>query len=259
MISDRFRARRAPDDGVSSATLSRRGFLRASAAVGGGMMLGFSLPVAIDSTAASASEGFAPNAFIRIANDGAVTLIMPYVEMGQGTYTSIPMLIAEELEVPLDRIQVEFAPADHVYDNPVIGLQITVGSLSMQTAWDPLRMAGAEVRERLIAAASLRWNVSPLECGAVDGAVIHRPTTRRLAYGELAEQADRIRDGHRQFDDWDATGAYRVRGANRMFRRCSAHHRDDSDFFDTGADCFFIHNRIFSYRSFDGPVSAFSK
>lgn len=134
-------------------------------------------------------EGIPFNPWVKVARDGSVTVIVGRSEMGQGISTAIPMLIAEELEVPLERIHTEFAPVDHAYDNPIIHLQITVGSLSVQTTWEPVRKAGAEVRERLISAAALRWNVSPAECRAEAGDVVHAASGRRLGYGEVAERA----------------------------------------------------------------------
>src|SRR6516225_998115 len=134
------RAETEPADG-----LSRRAFLKMGAASGGGLMLGFALPGLFGEATATESTSFVPNAFIRIARDGSVTLVMPYVEMGQGTYTSIPMLIAEELEVALSQVRVEHAPPDERrYGNPVFGgLQATGGSTSIRAAWEPLRRAGA--------------------------------------------------------------------------------------------------------------------
>ena len=132
------------------------------------------------------------NPWVKIAPDSRVVVILGRSEMGQGVSTALPMLIAEELEVPLEQVAVEFAPADHVYDNPVIHMQITVGSLSVQTSWEPLRRAGAEVRERLITAAALRWNVDAAECAADNGTIIHRPSGRALRYGEIAEQASQL-------------------------------------------------------------------
>ena len=129
------------------------------------------------------------NPWLRIARDGRIIVIVGRSEMGQGVATSLSMLVAEELEAPLERIVTQFAPADSVYDNPVIGMQITVGSLSTQTGWLPLRRAGAEVRERLIAAAAKLWGVKPQECRAENAEVIHRQSGRRLAYGALAEKA----------------------------------------------------------------------
>ncbi|HWE75695.1 MAG TPA: molybdopterin cofactor-binding domain-containing protein [Stellaceae bacterium] len=129
------------------------------------------------------------NPWVKIAKDGTIVVTAGRSEMGQGVTTSLPMLVAEELEVPMERVRFEFAPADHAYDNPIIHRQITVGSLSMQTTWEPVRRAGAEVRERLVSAAALRWNVAREECNADSGAVVHRPTGRKLDYGVLAEQA----------------------------------------------------------------------
>ena len=133
---------------------------------------------------------FAPNAFIRIAADGQVTLTMPYVEMGQGTYTSIPMLIAEELEIDLEQVQLEHAPPDEkLYANPLLGVQATGNSNAIRGAWQPLRQAGAAARTMLVAAAAKRWNVDPATCRAQGGEVLHPATGRRLTYGELAADA----------------------------------------------------------------------
>jgi isoquinoline 1-oxidoreductase beta subunit len=131
------------------------------------------------------------NPWIKIAEDGTVTVTVSRSEMGQGVTTSLPMLVAEELEVSLDQVRTEFAPADHVYDNPIIGEQITVGSMSVQTAWGPLRRAGAEVRERLIAAAARTWGVARKQCRAQNGTVVHGPTGRRLGYGSHAKRRAR--------------------------------------------------------------------
>ena len=170
--------------------VSRRTFLRAAAAVGGGLMLSLRLPSAGRDAAAAGTDGFAPNAFIRIATDGQVTLIMPYVEMGQGTYTSIPMLIAEELEVDLSEVRLEHAPPNEkLYANPLLGVQVTGNSNAIRGAWQPLRQAGAVARTMLVLAAAKRWNVDPETCRAQRGEVLHVPTTRRLTYGELVADA----------------------------------------------------------------------
>jgi isoquinoline 1-oxidoreductase beta subunit len=170
---------------------SRRSFLTASAAVGGGLMLGLSLP--LGRSQAAQSESFAPNAFIRIGSDGQIILIMPYVEMGQGTYTSIPMLIAEELEVDLQQVRLEHAPPNEkLYANPMLGVQATGNSNAMRGAWKPLREAGATARMMLVTAAAKRWGVDPQSCRAQGGAVTHAPTGRRLTYGELAADAAKM-------------------------------------------------------------------
>ena len=171
--------------------LSRRGFLATSAAVGGGLMLSLSLSIG-RGDAATADE-FAPNAFIRIGSDGQVVLTMPYVEMGQGTYTSIPMLIAEELEVSLGQVKLEHAPPNEkLYANPLLGVQATGNSNAMRGAWKPLRTAGATAREMLVEAAAKRWGVDAKTCRARDGEVIHAPTGRKLKYGELAADAAKM-------------------------------------------------------------------
>src|SRR5262245_7419528 len=172
--------------------LSRRLFLRAAAAAGGGLMLSLELPFA--GRDAAAADGFVPNAFIRIGSDGQIVLTMPYVEMGQGTYTSIPMLIAEELEVDLSQVRLEHAPPDEKrYGNPLLGgLQATGNSNAVRASWQPLRQAGASARSMLIAAAAQRWNVDPASCRAEKGAVLHAPTARRASYGELAADAAKM-------------------------------------------------------------------
>ena len=185
MIVDRT----APES--SNADLSRRCFLTAGAAVGGGLMLGLGLP--LGRSDAAQSESFATNAFIRIGGDGQVVLIMPYVEMGQGTYTSIPMLIAEELDVSLSQVRLEHAPPNEkLYANPLLGVQATGNSNAMRGAWKPLREAGAAARIMLLGAAAKRWGVDASSCRTQDGEVIHVPTSRRLTYGELAADASRM-------------------------------------------------------------------
>src|SRR5215831_44129 len=124
--------------------------------------------IASFATEATGSEVYVPNAFVRIDSDGQVVLTMPYVEMGQGTYTSIPMLIAEELEVDLKDIRVEHAPPNaKLYGNPLLGgLQATGNSNAIRAAWQPLRQAGAVARTMLVSAAAKRWNVDPTSCRA---------------------------------------------------------------------------------------------
>ena len=177
----------------SANNLSRRSVLRAGIAVGGGLMLSLSLPFPVRDAGAAAGDVFAPNAFVHIAPDGQIVLTMPYVEMGQGTYTSIPMLIAEELEVDLNQVRLEHAPPNEkLYANPLLGVQATGNSNAIRGAWQPLRQAGATARTMLVAAAAKRWNVDPATCRAENGEVVHAPTGRRIAYGELAADAARI-------------------------------------------------------------------
>jgi CO/xanthine dehydrogenase Mo-binding subunit len=131
--------------GVSS---SRRNFLKvtATAAIGGGLMLGFGLPARSEMRDTLTTDApFAPDAFLRIDRAGKVTFVMPVIEMGQGTYTSLPMLIAEELEVDVDKVAIEHSPPDDkVYANPLIGLQLTGGSTSVRGTYIPLRRAGRD-------------------------------------------------------------------------------------------------------------------
>jgi isoquinoline 1-oxidoreductase beta subunit len=176
-----------PNEGVS-----RRTFLVASAAAGGGLLLGFHVPQWINADAAVA-DTFAPNAFVRIRPDDSITLVMPQVEMGQGTYTSMSMLIAEELEVGLAQVTVEAAPADDkLYVNPLLGFQVTGGSTSVRAMWESLRRAGAVARLMLIAAAANAWSVDPLSCKAEKGEVVHPPTGQRINYGALADAAAKL-------------------------------------------------------------------
>jgi isoquinoline 1-oxidoreductase beta subunit len=174
--------------------VSRRAFLQAGAAVGGGLMLSLRLPFANGEAEAADANAFVPNAFIRIEGDGQIFLIMPYVEMGQGTYTSIPMLIAEELEVDLKQVRLEHAPPNEkLYGNPLLGgLQATGNSNAIRAAWQPLRQAGATARTMLVSAAAKRWNVDPASCRAQSGEVLHAPTGRRIKYGELTADAARL-------------------------------------------------------------------
>src|SRR3954462_7636924 len=174
--------------------LSRRRFLVTAAVAGGGLMLSLQLPLPGRDAATAENDGFAPNAFIRIGTDGQVVLTMPYVEMGQGTYTSIPMLIAEELEVDLLQVRLEHAPPDEkLYGNPLLGgLQATGNSNAIRAAWQPLRQAGAIARTMLVLAAAKRWNVDPASCRAQSGEVLHAPTGRRIKYGALAADAARM-------------------------------------------------------------------
>jgi isoquinoline 1-oxidoreductase beta subunit len=175
---------------------SRRDFLKltVTAAVGGGLLLGFGLPArAVISDDIGSGAPFAPNAFLRIDRTGKVTFVMPFIEMGQGTYTSIPMLIAEELEVDVDKVVIEHAPADDkVYANPLVGIQITGGSTSIRASWEPMRRAGATARVMLVSAAAQQWKVDPTTCRAANGVVVHTPTARKLAYGKLVDAAAKL-------------------------------------------------------------------
>src|SRR6266404_3850996 len=191
MFEDRLAS--ASDD-ASGAGVSRRSFLIAAAATGGGLLVSFVLPGFANRAEAAGTGDLVPNAFVRIGSDGKVTLTMPYVEMGQGTYTSIPMLIAEELEVDLQQVQLEHAPPNEkLYGNPLLaGVQATGNSNAVRASWQPLRQAGAVARTMLVSAAAKRWNVDPASCRAQGGEVLHAPTGRSARYGELAADAARM-------------------------------------------------------------------
>ncbi|HEY2757441.1 MAG TPA: molybdopterin cofactor-binding domain-containing protein, partial [Pseudolabrys sp.] len=193
MIHNHLTSQAAGSDRSPANGVSRRGFLQAGAAAGGGLMLSLSLPLANGVAEAADDNSFAPNAFVRIGGDGQIVLTMPYVEMGQGTYTSIPMLIAEELEVDLKQVRLEHAPPNEkLYANPLLGVQATGNSNAIRGAWKPLREAGATARTMLVSAAAKRWNVDPASCRAQRGEVVHAPTGRSLKYGDLAADAARM-------------------------------------------------------------------
>jgi isoquinoline 1-oxidoreductase beta subunit len=195
MIIDHLTSRVTnPDRSPSANDLSRRTLLQAGAAAGGGLMLSLRLPFANGDAEAAGADGFTPNAFIRVQREGQIVLTMPSVEMGQGTYTSIPMLIAEELEVDLRQVRLEHAPPNEkLYGNPLLGgIQATGNSNAVRASWQPLRQAGAIARTMLVSAAAKRWNVDPAFCRAQSGEVLHASTGRRATYGELAADAARM-------------------------------------------------------------------
>jgi isoquinoline 1-oxidoreductase beta subunit len=171
--------------------LSRRDFLRTGAVAGGGLVLGLYLPPSGPRAEAAqqAASSFAPNAFIRIGPDDSVTVIVNHSEMGQGVYTALPMLVAEELDADWSTVRVEAAPVDPAYNHTVFGAQATGGSTSTWSEWDRLRKAGATARAMLIAAAAEMWAVDTATLGAENGQVVHTASGRRLSYGRLAEKA----------------------------------------------------------------------
>jgi isoquinoline 1-oxidoreductase subunit beta len=160
---------------------SRRDFLTAGVAAGAGVVIGFYLP---HGNSSGSAKGFAPNAYLKITPDGKITIVVARSEMGQGVRTSLPMILAEELEADWKQIAIEQAGASTLY-----GDQTTGGSASVRTTWDPMRKAGAAAREMLISAAALEWGVPRSGCKAEMGAVIHAASKRRLTYGQLANKA----------------------------------------------------------------------
>ncbi|MDB5856895.1 MAG: aldehyde oxidase [Ramlibacter sp.] len=170
------------------AETSRRGFLKTTAFASGGLLLGVAIPALREAHAAGTLH--TPNAWVHIADDNTITLISARSEMGQGVYTSMPMLIAEELGVDLAKIRVAIAPPDaKAYGNALLGgPQLTGGSTSVRDGWDKLRVAGAQVREMLAAAAASKWNVSREQVTPGNG-FITGPGGRKASFGELAAAA----------------------------------------------------------------------
>jgi isoquinoline 1-oxidoreductase subunit beta len=177
--------------------LDRRGFLKTGLAGTAGLVIGFYLPGRREVLAASRLDGSTAtpdvlNAFIQVAPDDSITIMIAKSEMGQGVVTSLSMLAAEELECDWRKVKTEFAPAAVVYFDPAFHMQGTGGSQSVASGWKPMREAGATARVMLIAAAAEKWSVDPSECHAEDGAVIHTATKRRATYGSLAEAAAKV-------------------------------------------------------------------
>ena len=165
---------------MSGISLSRRRFLQASGATAGALVVGFHVPGRFARAAGGAGQ-FAPNAFVRVAPDGIVTVIVNKSEMGQGVYTSLPMLIAEELDADWSQIRVEAAPADPAYKHSVWGVQVTGGSSSIPSSWQQFRQAGAAARAMLLEAAGRTWEVPAAELQTRDGHVAHAGSARRVA------------------------------------------------------------------------------
>src|SRR6202142_2093725 len=182
------------DDTQSIESTSRRGFLQASAVAGGGLLVGIYLrrPGAL-MDAQAAGTVYTPNAWVHIADNNTVTLISARSEMGQGVYTSGPMLIAEELNVDLHSIKVAFAPPNaKLYGNALLGgPQLTGGSTSVRDGWEKLRVAGAQVREMLISAAADKWKVDRSTLRAENGMVLG-PNGKKATYGSLAADASKL-------------------------------------------------------------------
>jgi isoquinoline 1-oxidoreductase beta subunit len=176
--------------------ISRRGFIRGAAHVGGGLMLGIYLPfgkaVGQENAAASVAKAGpprAPSAFLHIAPDDTITLVSPSVEMGQGGHTALPMILIEELGGDWKRLKIEDAPAAAIFNNPMFGIQATVGSFSVRGWYTELRRTGAAGREMLVSAAAKRWGVPASECAAANSVITHVPSGRTCKYGSVAAAA----------------------------------------------------------------------
>ena len=170
---------------------SRRAFLKTAAATAAGLTIGFHWSGPLSRALADTSKDFAPNAFLRIAPDNSVTVIAKHLEMGQGTYTGLATIVAEELDADWAQIRVESAPADaSKYANLAFGtIQGTGGSSAMANSWMQLRNAGATARAMLVAAAAAEWNVPPASLTIERGVVRHAPSNRQATFGDLAAKA----------------------------------------------------------------------
>ena len=172
--------------------MSRRQFIKTSALAGGGLLLACHIPFGSRDAHAAGTDDFAPNAFLRIAPDETVTVIVNKSEMGQGVYTSLPMLIAEELCCDWKRVTFQAAPVAPEYNHAQFGpIMVTGGSTSVRSEWDRLSLAGAAAREMLIAAAAQQWKVAPSACRA-DNGIVHGPGGRKLSFGRLVANAARL-------------------------------------------------------------------
>lgn len=167
---------------------TRRDFLKLGVLAGGGLVLGISLSGC--SKPAALGAGGQPVAWLRIAGDNTITVLVDKSEMGQGVYTALTQLLAEELGVALEAIRVDAAPVGAVYTNNLLGAQITGGSTSVRDGWEKLRKAGAQARSMLIQAAATQWGVAPDTLKVDAGAVVNG--RKRLSFGELAEAAAKL-------------------------------------------------------------------
>jgi isoquinoline 1-oxidoreductase subunit beta len=173
--------------------MKRRDFLKTGAALGGGLLISLYIPeLGRGASAAAASGTYELNAFVRIGTDETVTIIANHSEMGQGVYTSLPMLLNEELEADWSKIRVEAAPVAAVYNHTQFGMQMTGGSTSMNSEWDRFREVGAVARTMLVTAAAQGWQVDAQSCRVERGFVIHDASKRRASFGSLAEAASKL-------------------------------------------------------------------
>ncbi len=176
----------------TSAGMERRNFIKVSIAASGGLLIGFHFSgiSALASAQSSSAQTFMPNAFVRIGTDERVTVIVNHSEMGQGVYTSLPMLLAEELDADWAKVGYEPAPVDPKYNHPAFGMQITGGSSSVWSGLEQFRQAGASARAMLVAAAAQQWNVDATACRTESGAVLNG--SRKLTYGQLVDAAAKL-------------------------------------------------------------------
>lgn len=192
-----------PNLQLSIQNLSRRRFIKTSALAGGGLILGMYLPglsaanVLAEPLQEAANNGagakdFEPNAFVHIARDGAITVLVNHSEMGQGCYTALPMMVAEELDADWSRVRPIAAPVSPVYNHTMYGAQMTGGSTSVRSEWERVRKAGASARAMFVTAAAAMWGVDPAACRTEKSMVIDTASNRSISYGELVEAASKL-------------------------------------------------------------------
>jgi isoquinoline 1-oxidoreductase beta subunit len=176
--------------------VGRREFLKTTTAVGAGLCIAAYVPelgAGARELAAAGPGVFAPNAFVRIAPDDTVTVIVNHSEMGQGIYTSLPMLLNEELDADWTKIRVEAAPVDASYNHTIYGVQMTGGSSTTPSEWERFRKMGAMARLMLVEAAAKNWNVPAGSCHVAKGLVIHSASGKKASYGSLADSASQLK------------------------------------------------------------------
>ncbi len=172
--------------------MGRRGFLKRSGLLTGGLVLGFTVPVAkrVEAQGAPGGRLPPPNAFLRIGTDGTVLVLLAHSEMGQGIWTTLPMLIAEELDADWSKVKAEHCGVAPVYAHTAFGIQITGGSTSTHSEFDRYRQVGAMARDLLVKAAAAKFGVKPEDCRTENGQVI--AGDKKAGYGELAEAAAKL-------------------------------------------------------------------
>ncbi|HEX5819952.1 MAG TPA: xanthine dehydrogenase family protein molybdopterin-binding subunit [Gemmatimonadales bacterium] len=176
-----------------SPVVSRREFLKTGAATGAGLVIAVQLQGCAKQAPPASTAPFAPNAWVRVQDDGSVLIEVDRSEMGQGVSTALPMLVAEELEADWSSVRYEAAPANPAYGNKLTrGMQVTGGSTAVPNGWVPLRQAGAQAREMLLSAAAARWGVDRATCHAENSRVLHEASGRSATYGELATAAAKL-------------------------------------------------------------------
>src|SRR5579872_2663372 len=196
MISRRLISEKMIGQKIVDQKMERRDFLKVSVAASGGLLIGFRFPgisklASAQSLKTASAHTFMPNAFVRIGTDERITVIVNHSEMGQGVYTSLPMLLAEELDADWSKVGFESAPVDPKYNHPAFGMQMTGGSSSVWSGLEQFRQAGAAARAMLVAAAAKRWNTDPASCRTESGAVFDA-SSRKVTYGQLAADAAKL-------------------------------------------------------------------